>query len=224
VHMLMGEDNAGVNLLAGGEDEDEARDGGETEGETEGECGYEWEYEDGGWWVGTVGVVETLEETEEAPCTTTGLGPAQGDVQDTEEDDSQAEWEYNFQVNECSEGELAGDEWWDLEPGHPHLEEEEAHASQAEPRQRLLDGRTRPHRSVGAGQQKLRKKPRVTADQQWEKARRDAWLRQALSDDASDADKDEERHGRFAESGRWVLELYGLPQLPTTTSGGECSG
>ncbi len=55
MHMLMGEDNAGVNLLAGGEDEDEARDGGETEGE----CGYEWEYEDGGWWVGTVGVVET---------------------------------------------------------------------------------------------------------------------------------------------------------------------
>jgi hypothetical protein len=81
VHMLMGEDNAGVNLLAGGEDE--VGDGGETEGETEGECGYEWEYEDGGWWVGTVGVVETLEETEEAPCTTTGLGLAQGDVQGT---------------------------------------------------------------------------------------------------------------------------------------------
>jgi hypothetical protein len=131
VHMLMGEDNAGVNLLAGGDDEEEARDGGETEGETEGECGYKWESEDGGWWVGTVGVVETLEEMEEAPCTTTGLEPAQGGVQDTEEDDNQVEWEYNFQVNECSEGELAGDEGWDLEPGHPHLEEEEAHASQA---------------------------------------------------------------------------------------------
>jgi hypothetical protein len=219
VHMLMGEDNAGVNLLAGGEDESEAGNGGETEDE----CGYEWEYEDGGWWVGTVGVVEKLGETEEAQCTATGLEPAQGGIQGTGEDDSQVGWEHNFQVNEYSEGELAEDEWWDLEPDYPHLEKGEAHALQAEPRQRLLDGRTRPSRSAGTGQQRLRKRPRVTADQQWEKARRDAWLRQALSDDTSDENEDEERHGRFAESGRWVSELYGLPQLLRTTSGGECS-
>ncbi len=224
VHMLMGEDNTGVNLLAGEEDENGAGDGGETEGETEGEYGYEWEYEDRGWWVGTVGVVETLGETEEAPCATTDLGSAQGGIQDTEEDDSQVGWGHNFQVNKCSEGELAGDEWWDLEPDYPHLEKGEAHALQAEPRQRLFDGRTRPPHSVGAGQQRLKKRPRVTADQQWEKARRDVWLRQALSDDTSDEDEDEEWHGRFAESGKWISELYGLPQLPMTTSGGECSG
>ncbi len=212
VHRLMGEDNAGVNHLAGGEDE------------TEGECGYKWEYEDGGWWVGTVGVEETLGETEGAPCTTTGPGLAQGSTQDTEEDDCQVMWEHNFQVSKCSEGEMAGDEWWDSELDCPHLEEGETHALQAGPRQRLLDGRTRPPRSVGAGQQRLRKRPRVTTEQQWEEARRDIWLRQALSDDTSDEDEGEERHGRFAESGKWVSELYGPPQLPTTTSGGECSG
>jgi hypothetical protein len=220
VHMLMGEDNAGVNLLAGDEDEDEAGD----ESEAGGECEYEWEYEDGGWWVGTVGVVETLGETGEASGITAGLGPAQGDDQSTGRDDGQVEWEHDFQVNECSEGEMAGDEWWDLEPGYSHLEKGGAHAPQAEPHQHLLDGRMRPPRSVGAGRQRLRKRPRVTADQRWEEARRDAWLRQALSDGTSDEDEDEERHGRFAESGRWISELYGLPQRPTTTSGGECSG
>ncbi len=42
VHMLMGEDNAGVNLIGGGEDREETEDENEAEGE------YEWEYEDGG--------------------------------------------------------------------------------------------------------------------------------------------------------------------------------
>jgi hypothetical protein len=59
-------------------------------------------------------------------------------------------------------------------------------------------------------------------DQQWEEARHSAWLRQLLSDDSSE-DEDEERYGRFAESGRWMTELYGIPQYPTTTSGRECS-
>jgi hypothetical protein len=216
--MLMGEDNIEVNLLAGDEDDDEAGD----ESEAEGGCEYEWEYEDGGWWVGTVGVVETLEETGEASCITTDLVPVQGDDQSTGRDAGQVEWEHGLQVNECSEGEMAGDEWWDLEPSCSHLGKEGAHAPQAEPHQHLLDGRMRPPRSASAGQQRLRKRPRVTADQQWEKARQDAWLRQALSDGTSD--EYEERHGRFAESGRWISELYGLPQRPTTTSGGECSG
>jgi hypothetical protein len=60
-------------------------------------------------------------------------------------------------------------------------------------------------------------------DQQWEQARYDAWLRQLLSDDSSDGSDDEERYGRFAESGRWMAELYGIPQHPTATSGRECS-
>ncbi len=39
VHMLMGEDNAGVNFIAGGEDKEE------TENEYEAEGEYEWKYE-----------------------------------------------------------------------------------------------------------------------------------------------------------------------------------
>ncbi len=194
VHMMMGENNAGVNLLAGGEVEEEAGEEDETEGE--------WEYEDGGWWVGTVGVVESLEETEGIPCTVTDLEPFQGNVQGAEEDDSQVEWVHNFQANEYSEGELAGDEEWDLGSGHPHLGEEEASAPRAEPRQPPLNGQTRPLRPAGNGQQELKKKPRMTTDQHWEEVRRDAWLRQALSSDTSDTEEDEEWQGRFAESGR----------------------
>jgi hypothetical protein len=59
-------------------------------------------------------------------------------------------------------------------------------------------------------------------DQKWEDARRDAWLRQMLSDTSSD--EDEEGYGRFAESDRWMAELFEIPQHLTATSGGECSG
>jgi hypothetical protein len=45
-----------------------------------------------------------------------------------------------------------------------------------------------------------------------------------LSDTSSDEDEDEERYGRFAESGRWVAEVYKIPQHSAPTSGGECSG
>jgi hypothetical protein len=216
MHMLMGENNAGVNLIAG--DEDETGD----ESEAEGEYGYE--YEDGGWWVGTVGVMETLEGPGEAPRVTADLGPAQSDDQDGVENNNQAEWERDFQVNECSEGEMAGDECWDLEPGYSNPEQEEARAPQTGAHQRPLNGMARPSHPTGAGQQRLRKRPRVIADQQWEEARQNAWLRQMLSDGTSDEDEDEERFGRFAESGRWMSELYGLPQCSATTSGGECSG
>ncbi len=87
VHMLMGEDNAGVNLIAGDEDGEETEDENEAEGE------YEWEYEEGGWWVGTVGVTEVLGWAEEAPYTADGLASAQGGGQDGVKGDSQAEQE-----------------------------------------------------------------------------------------------------------------------------------
>ncbi len=218
VHTLMGEDNAGVNLIAGDEDKEETEDKNEAEGE------YEWEYEDGGWWVGTVGVMEAPGWTGEASYTTDSLAPAQGGGLDGVRGDSQAERESEFQVNDCSEGEMAGDEWWDLEPDCLSLEEGGVGVPQARPSQHLPHGLARPDRPAATGQQKFRKRPRVTADQQREEARQNAWLRQLLSDGSSNEDGDEERHGRFAESGRWMSELYGLPQHLTTTSGGECSG
>jgi hypothetical protein len=60
VHKLMGEESAGVNIIAGdGNEEDEEED--EDEDEDEGE------YEDDGWWVGTVGVMEVPEWAGETP-------------------------------------------------------------------------------------------------------------------------------------------------------------
>ncbi len=72
-----------------------------------------------------------------------------------------------------------------------------------------------------AKRRKLRKKTERNRDQEWEKARQDAWLREMLSD--TSGSEDEESYGRFAESGRWAFELFKIPQHPATTSGGECS-
>ncbi len=131
VHMLMGKGDAEVNLVEG--------DGNETGDEGEAEDGYEYEDEYGyeheceGWWVGTVGAMETLEGTDELPDTTANQGQTQDGDQDKVGGESRAEWERDLQVDECSEGEMAGDERWDLELGYPSLGEEEADAPQPGP-------------------------------------------------------------------------------------------
>ncbi len=69
---------------------------------------------------------------------------------------------------------------------------------------------------------KLRKKASRNKDHQWELARQDAWLREMLTD--SSGSEAEEKYARFAESGRWIAEMIGIPQQMTTTSRVECSG
>jgi hypothetical protein len=202
----MGEESASVNLIA--------EDGSEEEEEDE----TREEDEDEGWWVGTVGVVEAPDWAEEASCG--DPNPRQTRYADHDEAEGGGQVEYE---DECSAGELAEDEWWDLEPASSGLEGGRASASQHEAPQHLPSGVARPPRPVGAGQRELKKRPKGVADQSWEEARRNAWLRQMLSDTTSDEDEDEERYGRFAESGKWMTELYGLPQHLTPTSGGECS-
>ncbi len=59
-------------------------------------------------------------------------------------------------------------------------------------------------------------------DPEWELARQDAWLRQMLTD--SSGSDSEEKYARFAESGRWIAEMTGIPQRTTMTSRGEFSG
>jgi hypothetical protein len=60
-------------------------------------------------------------------------------------------------------------------------------------------------------------------DQEWERARQDAWLKEMLTDTSESETEDE--YGRFAESGRWITELTGVPwQATATTLRGECSG
>ncbi len=53
----------------------------------------------------------------------------------------------------------------------------------------------------------LKKKVIKSEDHRWETARRDAWLRELLTD--SSENEDEEKYSRFAESGRWIAEMTG---------------
>ncbi len=75
---------------------------------------------------------------------------------------------------------------------------------------------------MNAKRREPRKKVARTKDQEWEQARRDAWLREMLTDTSES--ENEEKCGRFAESGRWISELFEIPQQSATTSRGECSG
>ncbi len=215
MHSLMGKDDAEVNLVAGGGDE--AGDEGEAAGEYEykHEDEYEDGYEDGyefqyeceyeGLWVGTIGVTEVPEKTDKSAGTTADREPAQD----------------NDPVK--MEEEMTGDEQWDLETGQPDWRTDGARNPLHESSYRPPGDQVRPPRPADAGRPKLKARPRTVPDRQWEEARYNAWLRQLLSDDSSDEGEDEERYGRFAESGRWMTELYGIPQHPTATSGRECS-
>ncbi len=210
VHKLMGEESAGVNLIA----EDWSEEGDEDAAREEDE--------DKGWWVGTVGAMETSDWTEETSCSVPSLGRAQDTDYGEAEYDGQVDWEPELLLGECSEDEMAEDEWWGLEPAYPSLER--GGATRPEAPQHHPSSTARPPHLAGAGQRKLKKRPRAVTDQDWEEARQSAWLRQMLSDTSSGEDEDEEQYGRFAESGRWMSELYGFPQHLVPTSGGECSG
>jgi hypothetical protein len=226
VHSLMGKDDAEMNLVAG--DGDEAGDEGE---EAVGEYEYEDEYEDGykheceyeGLWVGTIGATEKPERTDESSGITADREPAQGDDQVKVKGEGRTERGHSFQVDKHSEGEMTGDKQWDLGTDQPDRRaggtRDPLHGSSY----RLPGNRARPPHPVEASRPRLRARPRAVPDRQWEEIRHSAWLRQLLSDDSSDEDEDEDRYGRFAESGRWMTELYGIPQHPTATSGRECS-
>jgi hypothetical protein len=242
LHALLGEADAVVNLVAGGE--------GEALDDPEGERDYqlEWDYE--GPWVGTL-------EAAEVPREADGLAGSPGDqntaphansIRDEEEMD---QWEHGslwvgtIGAVEVSEGvdeiplitagqerkqatvgeEITEDEdgLWDLEADQPDGEMSVPWNPGHEASQRPGGGQARAPRPTGTSRPRAAARPGADADQQWEQARYDAWLRQLLSDDSSDGSDDEERYGRFPESGRWMAELYGIPQHPTTTLGRECS-
>ncbi len=201
-----------MNIIAEDGDEEESED--EDEGE----------YEDEGWWVGTVGVLEMPDWAGETPHDTLSSGQEREDHHGDAEISSQPEDRPECPLSDCPAEGMAEDEWWDLEPTHPSLGEGGEGIQHPRVPQRPSGGADWPTYSVEAKWRKLRKRPGTTRDQDWEEARRSAWLRQMLSDTSSDKDEDEERYGRFAESGRWIAELYKIPQHPAPTSGGECSG
>jgi hypothetical protein len=89
-------------------------------------------------------------------------------------------------------------------------------------RRRGPPGKGEPPRTRKTRQRKLRKKITKDKDHERELARQDAWLREMLTD--SSGSESEEKYARFAETGRWIAEMTGVPQRATTTSRGECSG
>jgi hypothetical protein len=231
VHKLMGEESAGVNLVA--EDESELE-----------------EDEDEEWGVGTVGVMEMRDEEEEALEEIDESEPEGGTrfitSICTRKDDSGLEDEFEYPLGIQSPEELERNRWWSPEPPQPSSEEDEEEVQYlvqvlglepqgAEP---VLGGavggprenaaapdklrKERPPHPRSAKRKRPRKKTERTRDQEWEQARQDAWLREMLSD--TSGSEDEESCRRFAESGRWISELFKIPQHPATTSGGECSG
>jgi hypothetical protein len=165
----------------------------------------QWGYES--LWVGTIGAVEMAMEVDRVTSATINQEPTPGDDQTRARE-------------ETTEDE---DEQWDLEAdrssGGTSAPRDPGHESPCRPR----GGKARAPRPVRTGQPVFKTRSQATVDQQWEEARRNAWLRQLLSDDSSEESDGEERYGRFAESGRWITELYGIPQCPTTTLGRECS-
>jgi hypothetical protein len=198
VHKLMAEEHVGVNLVAEDEDEDESEDGDREEDE--------------GWWVGTVGAME-IPNREEGIL--------------SEVDESEPE----HPPDGCFSDGVAEDGWWSPGPSQPYPLGGGARAQRPSagwpPHSESTAATDGPLMGqlpcfTGIKRRRLRKKSKTTVDREWEEARRDAWLRQMLSDTSSD--EDEERYGRFAESGRWMAELFEIPQHLAATSGGECSG
>jgi hypothetical protein len=227
VHKLMGEESAGVNLVAEGESEAE-------------------EDEDEEWWVGTVGVTEerdgegeTLEETDGTETQFITSTRAKGG-------DSELVDEVGHPLGAHLPEELEKDRWWSPEPTRLSPEDDEGEVQcpmqilgldpwrtesvlesvvTGSKEDDVASGKSRKGRLShprGAKRKRPRKNAERSRDQEWEQARQDAWLREMLSDASSS--EDEESCGRFAESGRWISELFKIPHHTATTSGGECSG
>jgi hypothetical protein len=216
----MGEEGAGVNITTGdgGKEEEEDKDEDEDEAEGEGE------YEDEGWWVGTVGVMEVLGWAEESPHDMLCTGQERETHHRDADTSSQPEEGPEGLLSDRQPDEMTEDECWNLEPTHSSLRGDEETARPFRAPQQPTDGAGWSSYLVGTKRRKLRKRPGMTRDQDWEEARRNTWLRQMLSDTSSDEDEGEKHHERFAESGGLLAELYKIPQHPAPTSGGECSG
>jgi hypothetical protein len=195
VHKLMGEESAGVNLVA--EDESELE---------------EDEDEDEEWWVGTIGVVKMQDQEEEALDEVIESEPEGVTHSATMQSDPGLEEEPECPPDGYSAGELVEDGWWSPEPPQLHSEEDGEEAIHyVQVRDPKSQGNQLLHNTVtgsqgeeatapdkpwkgqsprprGTKRRKLRKRQEKTRDQEWEEARQDAWLRQMLSDTSSGED------------------------------------
>ncbi len=197
LHRLMGEDSAKVSLVASSEAEEGFEAWGESEAGYEYEHELEWEYENGGLWVGKVGAVEA-EWGKEAPVDADTLAllcsessPGEGGIEEQIEERS------DFQGEGDSAEEVAGDEWWDLRAGSPYPESVGVSAVQARPPHRPPHKTPRTGHPSAAGEQWIRGEQEPSADQQWEEARQHARQRQLTSSGLSSEDEDKEQQGEW---------------------------
>ncbi len=237
VHELMGEESANVNLVA--EDEYESEDEEWWVGTVRMEEVQEDEEE-------TLEEIDESKPEREARVITSIL--TRKDDSGLED-----KLEYLWDAHALSSsGEPEEDRGWSPEPPQPGSEEDEEEVRYLvqilglEPREgeagqevnsvperavaSPAGGTTAPETSQSkrpphprsTKRRKPRKKAAKTRGQKWEQARQDAWLREMLTDTSES--ENEEKCGRFVESGRWITELFGIPQQSATTSRGECSG
>jgi hypothetical protein len=206
--MLMSEDGAKVSLVAGSEGEEGLETGDEHGNGCDIEGEYEWEYEDGGLWVGTVSAAEVLEWGREAPVTADVLAPAASEGLSEEGEASESnERGSDFQVDgEPGEGTVGGG-WWDLEVESPDPEDVGVSTLQAEPSHCLPRRSPRPGYPTATGKQWTRKRQEAASDQEWEEARQYARLRQMSNNGLSSEDEDEDE----GQLGGWRLESFEPP-------------
>ncbi len=240
VHELMGEESASVNLIVEDDDEYESE---EDEEWWVGTVRMEEVQEEEG---------EMLERTDESVLRREAH--FNSDIFTRKDDsglEDELECLWDAHVPSCS-GAPEEDRWWSLEPPQASSEEDEEevqylmHVLGLEPRGSYanqgvdpapegaearpeedatapkVSRRRRPPHPKSAKRKKPRKKAARSVDQEWEQARQDAWLREMLTD--TSGSENEEKCGRFEESGRWIAELFGASQQAVTTSRGECSG
>jgi hypothetical protein len=238
VHKLLGEESVGVNLVAEGEYESE-----EDEEWWVGTVRMEEMQEEGEVTLEEMG--ESEPEGEVRHVTSIFMRKDDSGL----EDEFEYLWEAHVLSDP---EELEEDRWWSPEPPQPSSEEDEEEVRyltkvlRLEPRgdearqngnpaivevmvypeEGILTPETPGEKKSLHPKKDKRRKPRekVTRDkdQEWERARQDAWLREMLTDTSES--EAEEKYAKFVESGRWIAELAGIPQQATTTSRRECSG
>jgi hypothetical protein len=189
LHLLMSGGDAKVSLVAGDEGEEGFGVGDKYE------CEYEWEYEDGGLWVGTVSAAADLRGSGEDPS---------GDRVEEKEIDVSCEGGSDFQVDGGGEEEAVGGRWWDLRAESPELEDAGVNTLLAGVLHRRPYGPPRPGRPA-AGERWTRERQETATEQRREEARHRAQSREVTDGGLISEDDDE------GQLGGWRLEFFEPP-------------
>jgi hypothetical protein len=182
--------------------------------------------EDEEWWVGTVGVEdageeEDQEDQEDQEDKGDQEDAGEGEEEDQEDKEDELEHQWKAPIPPLYSW-LDGSEWCSPKPPESSSSEDEEEIRYlmeikgSKPHGAETEQGELPRTPHGEGllcgknirRRKLRKKVTKNRDCEWELARQDAWLREALTE--SSGSESEEDNARFAESGRWIAEMTGI--------------